>query len=342
MKSKLKQSIVSLIAVTLLTTGVTSYAAYTREKEILVTKNDIQETVNTKAATVGALLEEQGYQHSERTRLNMALDAEITDYMNIVIDTSATVRFSLHDREASIHTSAKTVGEFLEEQNVTLGEHDTVVPAENTEVHDGMTIAIDSYRTSIKEENIEIPFETVDEYTEDLYEGESRVTDEGQAGTLRKTHKTVYYNGKVLPTTTEESVVREARNKVVEHGTAVYVEPVQETATESASYTKSSSESYTESYSSSNAGEWMTFTATAYDPTVGDTTRMGTPARVGVIAVDPNVIPLGSVVEIEGYGTYSAEDTGSAIIGRKVDIFLSSHSEAINFGVRTVRVRVLY
>jgi 3D (Asp-Asp-Asp) domain-containing protein len=91
----------------------------------------------------------------------------------------------------------------------------------------------------------------------------------------------------------------------------------------------------------SNAGGWMDFTATAYDPTVGDTTRMGTPARVGVIAVDPSVIPLGSTVEVEGYGVYSAEDTGGAINGRKIDIFLSSHQEAINFGVRSVRVRIL-
>ncbi len=89
------------------------------------------------------------------------------------------------------------------------------------------------------------------------------------------------------------------------------------------------------------AGEWMTFKATAYDPSVGDTTRMGTPARLGVVAVDPRVIPLGSTVEVEGYGTFSAEDTGGAIKGNKIDIFVSTYREAMQFGIQTVRVRVL-
>lgn len=59
-----------------------------------------------------------------------------------------------------------------------------------------------------------------------------------------------------------------------------------------------------------------------------------------LIAVDPNVIPLGSKVYVEGYGYAIAGDTGGAIKGRKIDIFISSHSQAVAWGRKTVNVYV--
>ena len=61
-------------------------------------------------------------------------------------------------------------------------------------------------------------------------------------------------------------------------------------------------------------------------------TKMETVPKSGyTIAVDPQVIPLGSYLEIEGV-TYRAEDIGQAIKDRRLDIFFSSHEEAIEFG----------
>lgn len=51
------------------------------------------------------------------------------------------------------------------------------------------------------------------------------------------------------------------------------------------------------------------------------------------IAVDPDVIPLGSVVEINGW-QYIAEDIGGAIKGNKIDLFFCSHTDALNYGVQ--------
>ncbi|WP_258525816.1 3D domain-containing protein [Paenibacillus sp. YN15] len=60
------------------------------------------------------------------------------------------------------------------------------------------------------------------------------------------------------------------------------------------------------------------------------------------VAVDPKVIPLGSTVYIEGVGIRKAEDTGSAIKGSKIDVFMNDVSEARTFGVkRNVKVFVL-
>jgi 3D (Asp-Asp-Asp) domain-containing protein len=58
------------------------------------------------------------------------------------------------------------------------------------------------------------------------------------------------------------------------------------------------------------------------------------------IAVDRNIIPLGTEVIING-NTYVAEDTGSAIKGKRIDIYFDSHSEALRFGRQTIEIEVL-
>ncbi|SFD65465.1 3D (Asp-Asp-Asp) domain-containing protein [Lentibacillus persicus] len=60
-----------------------------------------------------------------------------------------------------------------------------------------------------------------------------------------------------------------------------------------------------------------------------------------VIAVDPNVIPLGSKVHVEGYGTAIAADTGGAINGNKIDVHVPTKDEAYSWGVRTVDVTIV-
>lgn len=63
--------------------------------------------------------------------------------------------------------------------------------------------------------------------------------------------------------------------------------------------------------------------------------------NIKLIAVDPNVIPLGSKVYVEGYGYATANDTGGAIKGNKIDVFIPSQKEAENWGRKTVKVKVL-
>lgn len=94
-------------------------------------------------------------------------------------------------------------------------------------------------------------------------------------------------------------------------------------------------------------GRVLTMEATAYDPSAGrgsratGRTKMGIPARYGVVAVDPRVIPLGSMVYVEGYGIAYACDIGSAIKGNRIDICLNTNAECIRFGRRMVRVHIL-
>lgn len=80
--------------------------------------------------------------------------------------------------------------------------------------------------------------------------------------------------------------------------------------------------------------------ATAYCHT-GNRTYTGTWPSRGTIAVDPDVIPLGSRLWVEGYGFGIAEDTGGAIKGNRVDVFLESESECWEWGRRQVKVRIM-
>lgn len=101
-----------------------------------------------------------------------------------------------------------------------------------------------------------------------------------------------------------------------------------------------------ETSSSSEAGEWMSFESTGYStqqPNLSTHTATGIDLRENsrVIAVDPSVIPLGSQVEIEGLGVYTAGDTGSAINGNIIDIHYPTVGEALSWGRRNVNIRVL-
>lgn len=91
----------------------------------------------------------------------------------------------------------------------------------------------------------------------------------------------------------------------------------------------------------------LTMVATAYtsDPAEngpwGNVAYDGQTLRRGIVAVDPNVIPMGTRLYIEGYGEAIAADQGSKIKGNRIDLFMDSKTEAYNWGMRTVKVIIL-
>lgn len=83
---------------------------------------------------------------------------------------------------------------------------------------------------------------------------------------------------------------------------------------------------------------------TAFCEGCSGTTSTGIDLRANpdqkVIAVDPNVIPLGSEVYVEGYGKAIAGDIGGAIQGNRIDVFMADRSDALDFGRKSVEVKV--
>jgi 3D (Asp-Asp-Asp) domain-containing protein len=91
-------------------------------------------------------------------------------------------------------------------------------------------------------------------------------------------------------------------------------------------------------------GKWTKFIATAYS--ISGETKAQTLTQEGrTLAADPRVLPIGTVVEIRNAGPYSGQyvvcDTGRKIVGHKLDIYIASTHEAMQFGKRKVKVRIL-
>jgi 3D (Asp-Asp-Asp) domain-containing protein len=82
----------------------------------------------------------------------------------------------------------------------------------------------------------------------------------------------------------------------------------------------------------------MMMTVTSYS--LRGRTATGSKPKIGTAAVDPRVIPLGTILFIPGYGWARAEDTGSAIKGHKIDVWLPSRSQALKWGRKKLKVKV--
>jgi 3D (Asp-Asp-Asp) domain-containing protein/peptidoglycan hydrolase CwlO-like protein len=89
---------------------------------------------------------------------------------------------------------------------------------------------------------------------------------------------------------------------------------------------------------SAGGSRLLTVVATGYS--LPGSTASGIPVGPGVVAVDPAVIPLGTPLSIPGYGQGIAADTGGAIQGARIDLWFSSHADALAWGRRTVTIAV--
>jgi len=92
------------------------------------------------------------------------------------------------------------------------------------------------------------------------------------------------------------------------------------------------------------AGSRVSFSATAYCK--GLTTASGVTAQSGIAAADPELLPVGTVVDVDGLpqkynGIYTVLDTGPSVQGRQIDVYMWSCNEALAFGRRPIHINVL-
>jgi 3D (Asp-Asp-Asp) domain-containing protein len=91
-------------------------------------------------------------------------------------------------------------------------------------------------------------------------------------------------------------------------------------------------------------GARLAFSASAYYK--GIVTASGVPAQSGVVAADPELLPVGSVIEVDSLpqkynGIYTVMDTGPAVQGRQIDVYMWNCNEALQFGRKPVHLTVL-
>ena len=283
-------------------------------------------TVFTYEKTVGDFLEKEGIVLKNKDLVSPSLDKAIDKDMKIVISSPKSYHIKDGKKTLIAEASGYTVADVLDNLDIKLNKLDRVSLPLDEIAKEGMEIKIDRVVVENLENKIEIPFETESRENKDMFEGEKNVITKGEVGQKTESLKNTYVNG-LLETTEvlKSEITKDPVKEVVEVGT----------------------KKGTVAPNGKNAKRVIVMQATAYDPTAGSKTAMGTRARVGAVAVDPKVIPLGSKLYIESmdgfasYGYATAEDTGGAIKGNRIDLFYNSNAEANRFGRRNVKVYVL-
>lgn len=296
----------------------------------------------TTAESVGEFLVEQEIVLEELDLINVAIDDEIKENMHIVITRAFDVNISVDGGKATaVRTNETTVGKVIANLRKETGL-DYILEdgfSSSFKTEPDMTINLKSVKEEITSRTEAIPFETETVENNQLEEGVQNVVTEGVNGEKEIKIKTVYVGGK--PSSAEESesiVVKEPVNKVIEIGTKPKPEAKPVVKTNNGSY-EIQKELYvqTTAYTASTA-----CTGKAPGSKGFGVTASGMKAAVGVVAVDPNVIPLGTKLYIEGYGYAVAGDTGGTIKNNKIDLYFNTNAECIKYGVKNnVKVYVL-
>ena len=140
----------------------------------------------------------------------------------------------------------------------------------------------------------------------------------------------------------QEQGKRAADKAVASTGTETVTETAPTAALPSEAPTAKKAESKKAVSNAAPAGPAKAFVATCYS--LRGRMANGTPVHRGAIAADPRVLPLGTRVYVSAgnlSGEYVVKDTGGAIKGRRIDIWVPSTGQAMNFGRRTVQLTVL-
>jgi 3D (Asp-Asp-Asp) domain-containing protein len=173
-----------------------------------------------------------------------------------------------------------------------------------------------------------IPFKKVIQLSRNEDAGQAQIETEGQPGIVEKTYRVTYRgNDPAAFDLIHTQVIKQPVDTIILAG---YTE-------RGARALPSHSGTYTRTRE-------IDMIATGYSPYEGSSRGLcatGIRAGFGVVAVDPNVIPLGSKLYIDGYGYALAGDTGGAIHGNRIDLGLNSYRQADNVGRRVVHVYVM-
>lgn len=226
----------------------------------------------------------------------------------------------------TLMTTAATVDDLINDATMGLavGPRDRVYPATETALLPGATVKIVRIETRIIAKRSRIPYARVSNSDATLPRGLIRVVRAGRAGTRMR---------RIAITTADGAVIH--RQDV---GTETIAPPQDE-------ITQVGTRREFAARGEFQGKEIIHMEATGYAPWTGegvnDITAIGLKAQYGVVAVDPRVIPLRSIVFVEGYGRAIAGDTGGAIKGHRIDLCYNTAREALKYGRRPVRVYIL-
>lgn len=315
---KTRLAIIGVVLFVLVLAGaVGSYFYF--EKSITIEADGKTVEVSTFAGTVGEVLAEEGIKASPEDVVIPGIDEKLKEGMSIQIKRAFTVKIFSDGKEYTVKTQPDTVANVLAKASISIGEKDKVEPGLNTYIGAPEQVIVTRVNQKTVEEIRTIAFETVSRKDPNLPVGQKKILQQGENGQEKIVTTLTIENGKVVSKKTTSTVIKPAKPQIVLTGSML----IASRGGVEFAYTRK-----------------LRMLATAYTHT-GNMTAMDTKPRVGVTAVDPDIIPLGSRLYIEGYGFARAEDTGGSIQGERIDLFMDSRVEANRFGRRWVTVYVL-
>lgn len=245
----------------------------------------------------------------------------ISDNMEINIQKAVQVPVTADGKTQTVTILPTTVEELLKELEITVGEIDIVEPDMNHTLQKGDSVVVRRVTTGTVSEEVSVDYEKKDVASYDLSIGKVEKTQQGQAGMERRTYDVTYIDG------------------VESTKTLISTETLQPKQDEIRSYGMRISSGIPAGlqYRKQISG----VRAVAYNFPGNPKGAYGFPCKYGTCAVDPNVIPLGTKLYIEGYGYAIANDVGSAIKGNTVDLYMEDLRQCFKWGARTVNVYIV-
>ncbi|MDQ0204801.1 G5 domain-containing protein [Pectinatus haikarae] len=292
-------------------------------KNIRIVADGQTTVVNTMNDNPASIISQAGIKLDPADEYSLSTK-NINDGTTITIQRAVPVIIKVDDNTRKMKTTAIDVQALLKNMGYNLLDFYTL-PNENAAITPNMLIRLEPLTNKIVFRDEDEPFNTVYQDDSTLPVGTVKVIQKGDSGIDRFMVKE-YYNGgkKVDEQILQKSVIKQSVPEVVAKGT------------------------YSPADAASNGQippyvAMIHVQASAYLPTDGSGsgyTATGMPARRGVVAVDPNVIPLGTRLYIPGYGEAVAADTGG-FSGNMIDICMESYTEAINWGRRNINIYIL-
>lgn len=305
------------------------------------------------AGTVAELIEQQGVVLSDKLVSSVNVKAVVTNNLEVEILNYYNLTINVDNEKKFVKSTAKTVGDLLEEQNIVLDSDDEVVPSVDTALSNELIIDVLRVEYVTREAEETIKFGSKTKYSSAMLKGTKKVTQEGVNGSKTVVYKDKVVNGVVESSEVQsETITKKPVDKVTTIGTLVKSsglgnskiekngKPISELVMPS-KYTIGANNVPT-SYKYKITGR-----AAAYCQP-GGKTATGKKVMPGRVAVNPKQIPYGTemwIVSNDGvvYGYAVAEDTGG--FAKKgyytVDLYMNSNSQCRQWGDRGVTIYVL-
>ena len=191
-----------------------------RYAKVTVVKGDDKKEVELVGGTVEDAVKKAGITLSDTDTIDTEKTAFLKDGMTITITKANKVTLTADGKTNEVSTKAADVKAFLEEQKIVLGKDDICSEKPETKIKDGMKIVVKrvEYKEETKKESVD--YESKEEYSDSMNEGESEVTRKGEKGEKEVTYKVKYVDGKEESREKKsEKVTKQPVDEIVTYGT---------------------------------------------------------------------------------------------------------------------------